>query len=146
MQIKKTLTTSTTPNYSWGDAVGSLITITAAELQPPTDYKLDSVLVKDYQGRNPAGQCIFFDSYPANTTVTDNAPLTIPQQNDGARICGMLSLVSTAYVNVSGMGMAILDASEQTISGNPLYAVVRGSTAVAFGSTSAVDLIFNFTK
>lgn len=146
MQIKKSLTTSTGAAYSYGDAIGSLMTLTDSNLIPPSEWKLNSVLVKDYSGRNPAGQCIFFDSYPTNTSITDNLRLDIPQQNDGDKICGMVSLMSTAYVNVSGVAMGVMSAADQSIKGNPLYAVLRGYTAAAFASTSAVDLVFNFGK
>ena len=50
------------------------------------------------------------------TSMTDNYALNIPQQ-DMARVCGIVSISSSAYINVSTMGTQYINCSNQPIEG-----------------------------
>ena len=77
MFINQSIMSQTTPAYTFGDCVGSLATISNANIQSPSYWMLDSVLCKDHKRTGLSGEILFFDSVPAYTNFTDNQPLEL---------------------------------------------------------------------
>lgn len=141
MFINQSIMSQTTPAYTFGDCVGSLATISNANIQSPSYWMLDSVLCKDHKRTGLSGEILFFDSVPAYTNFTDNQPLELDIR-DLDKLIGIQSISSANWLNVSTQALQTIDAQDMPLEGKPgiSLALRLNSSSITFASQSAISL------
>lgn len=141
-----TPTISASPDYTAGDVVGGIQSITTVNSSSGRSVLLKSISVKDKNGQSPALSFLFFKSTPSGGTYTDNAALVLGS-GDAANMVGCVRVVAgDNYVPVSGTSVATLGAVDQLlpVTASTLFCLILADATWNAASTSdlTVDLGF----
>lgn len=145
--ISVTPTTSATPDYSAGDAVGGKQTLTSAARTSGGKVILQSLTVIDVSNQKKDITILFFDSDPAAATITDNAAFAF--STDISKVVGRVNIADTDYETVNGKAIACLKGIglEMKCSGSAnLYAAVIATEAINGGSTADYTFKYGFLQ
>lgn len=138
-----TPTVSASPDYSAGDAVGGIQTLTSAARTSGGKVSLESLTVVDKANQKKAITVLFFDSNPAAATVTDNSAFAF--STDIAKLVGKVNVAAADYETVDSIGIACLKniGLKMKASGSAnLYAVVIAGEAINLATVG--DLVFKY--
>lgn len=153
ISIAPTLVVSASPNYSAGDVVGALMTLTNAARVSGGYTNLQSVLITNLApGVVLVGEILIFDATPA-ATFTDNS--AIPDiSGDVAKIVGVVSITSGSYASQTFGASNPLSVSWTNVAARifktnasaNLFAVLVTTAALDLASTSDIGIRFNFER
>lgn len=141
--ITVTPTVSASPDYTAGDAVGGLQTITGAAMPDVGSGILHSVTVGNLAAAAPTLDVIIFSANPTGTTVTDNAALDIADADLSKVACVVQvtsgsALADNSLAFASGTNCVFKLAQQATT----LYAVAVARSTINLDATS--DLTFRY--
>lgn len=137
-----TPTVEATPDYSTGDVMGGLMTISNAARASGGSGIVNSIVLASKVDLTVDVDVVLFDANPSGTTFTENAAVAIAT-TDAAKVIGIVTL-STRHdlgtpVVASGRGLGVpFDAAD----GKDIYAVCIARGTINLGTTS--DLTFRF--
>lgn len=144
--ITVTPTLEASPDYSSGDRMGSLMTLTGA-CQSGRASRLVSVTLVDGSAVGEAVSILFFKSTPTIASA-DNAALDMTDAN--AALCvGHVSIATTDYVATSSNKIACLRDLNLVMpsgEGGDLFALIRAGATINIGSASDYVLTFCFEQ
>lgn len=125
--ITPSITVSTTPAYSSGDAIGGKITFTNAFriATAGATAVVESLMVLDRANQKPAFNLIIFDSDPSAATITDNAAFAY--STDDLKVLGRIPVATTDYVTYNSKAIA-------TIRGIGLVVTAAGASSSLWGA------------
>ncbi len=96
---RPTITITATPDYSIGDVVGGIITLSGVMYTSGRMAELRSVMLKDAAGVGPALTLIFFRSAPVGGTYADNGAVAW-HADDPAKIVGIVKILAADWYTV----------------------------------------------
>lgn len=148
--IRPTITISATPDYSIGDVVGGIITLSGVMEASGRQAELQTVVLKENGGQSPALSLIFFRATPAAGTYTDNAQL-IWGAGDAGNIVGVVRVLVTdwlipgastnkAMVDLSRLGKLMGSATSD------LYLLIIADSAYNAAATTDLTAEFAFER
>ena len=132
--IEQAVTVETTPDYSSGDLVGGLLTISS---DPYSGGLIQAVVITDLAKQNIAKDVVFFDTNPANTTFTENAALDIDDA-DLVDVIGVVPVLDWFSFNDNSVGQALNLAIPFV--NTPLYAAIVERGTANYASTSDLTI------
>jgi hypothetical protein len=151
--VRPTITVQASPDYSDGDAIGPLVTLSNF-----ARYAAGSGLIARLALRNKLSGGItvqtflhIFDSNPSSTTVTDNGALTI-NSADYSKILRTIAIASSDWVapkgaspwytvDVIGPGGLLERLGYQLPSGRDLFLIWEADGAINFATTGDVEAL-----
>lgn len=143
LQLAPAITT-TAPQYTAGDVVGGVLTLTAAVRSSGGAGLLQSLLVTDRANQKAPLTILLFDSAPAGT-YTDNAACPTLGA-DTAKLIRKVNVVAADYETIGGVAVADLAAVSKVVKASgsaDLKAVVVTTGTPTYGA-NATDLSIRF--
>lgn len=104
--ISVTPTVSDGTNYTAGDAIGGIQTLTNAVRVSGGTALLNSVLLIDKSNQKQAITILFFESNPAAATTADNSPFA--WSTDIAKYIGKVDILAADYTTTDSIGTAMV--------------------------------------
>lgn len=132
--IEQAVTVEASPDYSSGDLVGGLLTISS---DPYGGGLIQSVIITDLAKQNVDKDVVFFDTNPANTTFTENAALAIADA-DLVDVLGIAPVLDWFSFNDNSIGQALNLAIPFV--NTPLYAAIIERGTSNYASTSDLTI------
>lgn len=141
--VRPTITMSASPDYSIGDSIGGIITLTDAALEAGRQVKLTSLSLVDLSGQSPAFTIIFFKSTPVGGTYTDNAALDMVTADFSTKN-KMLRVLSADWKIMDSVGFLDLDDLNMIMDAvsDDLFALIFADST--WNAASVGDLIAAF--
>lgn len=124
--VVPTITVSTTPAYSVGDAVGGLITLSNAVRASGLRAFIRSLFILDTSNVKNAFELLFFNANPSSSTITDNAAFVL-HSSDTAKLIQRVSVAASDYVTLDTKGMARVWVGDEPVTpttGRDLYMAI----------------------
>ena len=143
--ISKTPTVSASPDYSAGDAVGGLQTLTVATRVAGGKVKLQSVTVLDAANQKAAMTLLFFESEPTAATITDNAAFA--WSTDNTKCIGKINVAAADYETIDSKAVATVRGLNLIMQSNGtanLYVAVVTTGTPNLASTSDLVFLYGF--
>ena len=131
--IEQAVTVEASPNYSSGDLVGGLLTLSTAAF----GGLIQSVIITDLAKQNIAKDVVFFDTNPENTTFTENAALDIDDA-DLVDVLGVAAVDTWFSFSDNSVGQALNLA--MPFVNTPLYAAIVERGAANYASTADLTI------
>jgi len=98
--ISPTVTVSTSPAYTSGDAIGSKLTLANATRISGGITMLQTISLIDRSNQKPTGFIYFYNADPSAATLTDNT--AIANSTDDAKIIGQVPILGSDYTVIDG--------------------------------------------
>lgn len=144
--ISATPTLEATPDYSSGDRMGTVMTLTGA-CNPGRASRLVSVTLVDASAVGEALSILFFKSSPTIASA-DNAALDMTDAN--ALLCvGHVSIATGDYVATSSNKIACIkdvNLVMESGDGGNLYALIRAGATINIAAADDYKLTFAFEQ
>ncbi len=145
--IEQNVTVEATPDYSTGDLVGGLLTLTHPIADGngtstyPTGGLIHQVLITDLAKQSVDKDVVFFDTNPSNTSFTENAALDI-NDTDLLNVIGVVTVETWFSFNDNSVGQALNLAIPFVLpaSATALYAAIVERGTANYASTSDLSI------
>lgn len=109
VSIAPTVTITATPDYSAGDCVGGIVTVSSAvNTKSNRPIRLTNVTLTDNAGQAPALSLLFFRATPAGGTYTDNSALVL-DASDIADLVGVVRIAAADWYTVSSKSLVAVN-------------------------------------
>jgi hypothetical protein len=142
----------TTVQYSSGDQVGGIMTITDAAFDADKVVKLVSITMLDREQQDANFALFFFDDLPTVVSV-DNGAFDITDAEIMAKCVGAVAIASADYVDCDEVAvvqktpnllMKSVHADTQGKKSGNLYCLVSTTSTPTYTSTSSLKFVFGF--
>lgn len=150
--FRPTITTSASLDYSSGDVISGIITLTNAASDVGRQALLMSVAMKDDSNQGPALSLIFFRATPSGGTYTDNSQL-VWGSGDLANVVGYVRIgTSDWYSPAASVAKALFStgAIKKMMSvadaAKDLFMLIVADETINFASTSDLTLELSFER
>jgi hypothetical protein len=139
---------ATATQYTAGDLIGVLLTLSNVDRAITATPFLTSVTVQDLTAQNAEIDIVFFDANPAATTFTDNAALDIADA-DLPKIIGFATIDATQYCAFAdssvGTSSPLGGIPFNAASGQSLYACLVARGTPTYGANE-LGIAFGFVS
>ena len=147
--VRPTITTSASPDYSAGDAVGGgVITVTGVMPQSSGGLAyLRSLTLKDTSGQAPALSFLFFRATPTGGTYTDNSALDFGSTDVG-NLVGVVRIAASDWYTVDAHSLVSLGAIDILMVSNSadLYMLIVADATWNASATTNLSLELGFER
>lgn len=146
--LTPTVTVSTSPAYTAGDAVGGKLTFTNAARFSGGSLDIGGIVLTDAIAQNAELDLVLFDSDPSASTLTDNAAVVVAAA-DLSKICARINLNDYFVLGASGKSATYFFGISQPIklaSGTSLYGVLITRSTPTYSGTDNLTLKMTVTQ
>lgn len=145
--IRPTITISASPDYSAGDSIGGIVTLSSVMYASGRSAKLTSLTLKENGGQAPALTCIFFRATPSDGTYTDNAAI-VWGSGDSANMIGAVEVVAGDWYTVASKSVATLAGLDQIhgAAASDLFLIIVADGAYNAGGASDLTAEISYQR
>lgn len=150
--ITPTLAVGASPDYSIGDNIGGILTLTDAMQCANGSGIWQSVFLSDRANQKLALDILMFNALPTDT-YTDNGAMPTLSVADVAKCIRKLSIATTDWLTIGGCAFADISSIGKVVqssgiepTGDNLYAVLIAQGAFNFAATTDLVVKFGFLQ
>lgn len=143
--VSVTPTVSASPDYTAGDTVGGIQTLTGMARFSGGTAELVSLAIVDKANQKPEFTILFFSSNPAVATTTDNAAFA--WSTDISKYIGKIAIATADYETIDSQAIACkrdLNLLLKSSGSANLFAVAVAVGAPNLASTSDLIFVYGF--